>query len=165
MDPRNPYAPPQAVVADAGQGAGEQAPPLWNPNASALWGLVLTPTFSAILHMKNWQALGDAARAASAKHWAIGTMVFTVVTAGLALVLPESPGLDLLFRFSGLGVLLAWYYGNGKAQVEHVKQRFGDAYPRRSWAVPLSLGFAAVLALLIVVFVLAFAAAIVDAQS
>ena len=163
MDPRNPYAPPQAVVTDAGHGAGEQAPPLWNPNAAAMWGLLLTPTFSAILHMKNWQALGDPARAASTKAWAIGTAVFTLVSAGLAMVLPESAALDVLFRFSGLGVLLAWYYGNGKAQVEHVKQRFGDSYPRRSWAVPLSLGFVAVLALMIVVFLLAFAAAMADA--
>ena len=161
MDPRNPYAPPQSVVTDAG--AGEHAPPLWNPNAAALWGLVLTPTFSAILQTKNWRALGDRERADTAKRWAIGTAVFTVASAGLAMVLPESPVLDLLFRFSGLGVLLAWYYGNGKAQVEHVKQRFGDGYPRRSWALPLSLGFAAVLALLIVVFALAFAAMIADA--
>lgn len=161
MDPRNPYAPPQAVVADAG--SGDQAPPLWNPNAAALWGLLLTPTFSAILQTKNWRALGDEARAASAKRWAIGTAVFTLVAGGLAMVLPESPALDVLFRFSGLGVLLAWYYGNGKAQVEHVKQRFGDGYPRRSWAVPLSLGFVAVLALMILVFLLAFAAAMADA--
>ena len=146
MDDRNPYAPPEAVV--AGTSAGAQAPPLWNPNAAALWGLVFTPTFGAILHMKNWQALGDAARAASSKRWAIGTALFTLVSAGLAMVLPESPTLDLLFRFSGLGVLLAWYYGDGKAQIEHVKQLFGGAYPRRGWAVPPVLGFAAVLALM-----------------
>lgn len=161
MDDRNPYAPPQAVVADAG--TGEQAPPLWNPNAASLWGLLLTPTFSAILHMKNWRALGDAARAASAKRWAIGTVVFTLVAAVLAMVLPESPALDALFRFSGLGILLAWYYGNGKAQVEHVKRRFGSAYPRRGWAVPLLVGFAVMIAFLLVVFVLAFVSAIADA--
>lgn len=161
MDDRNPYAPPQAVVADAG--TGEQAPPLWNPNAASLWGLLLTPTFSAILHMKNWRALGDVARADASKRWAIGTAAFTGSITMLALFLPESPGVDALLRFSGLGVLLAWYYGNGKAQVEHVKQRFGDGYPRKGWAVPLSLGFAAVLALLLLVFLIAFAAMIADA--
>lgn len=161
MDDRNPYAPPQAVVADGG--TGEQAPPLWNPNAAALWGLLLTPTFSAILQWKNWRALGDDARAASAKRWAIGTAVFTLAAAGLAMVLPESPALDALFRFSGLGILLAWYYGNGKAQVEHVKRRFGSAYPRRGWAMPLLAGFAVLIGFLLVVFALAFLSAMADA--
>lgn len=161
MDDRNPYAPPRAEVADAG--AGERAPPLWNPNATALWGLLLTPTFSAILQAKNWRALGDAARAASAQRWAIGTAAFTLVSAALAMVLPESPALDTLFRFSGLGILLVWYYGNGKAQVEHVKQRFGSAYPRRGWAVPLLVGFAVLIAFLLVVFMLALLSAIADA--
>ncbi len=161
MDDRNPYAPPQSPVA---QGAhGEPAPPLWNPNAASLWGLVLTPTFSAILHMKNWRALGDAARADASKRWAIGTAAFTLAAAVLAMLLPESPALDALFRFSGLGILLAWYYGNGKAQVEHVRQRFGSVYPRRGWAVPLLVGFAVVIAFLLVVFVLAFLSAIADA--
>jgi len=153
MDAPNPYAPPRSTVADAG---GQHAPPLWNPNAATLWSLLFTPIFGAILHMKNWQALGEPARAATAKHWAIGCGVFTIASSIFAVLLPESSVLNTLFRLSGLVLLLTWYYANGKEQVEHVKQRFGDGYPRRSWAVPLSLGFAAVFALLILAFLVAF---------
>jgi hypothetical protein len=163
MDPRNPYAPPQATVADV-NASGEPAPPLWNPGAATAWSLLLTPTFGALLHMKNWQVLGDPERAASAKRWAIGTAAFTLSVMGLVMIVPESSGIDLLIRACGLGVLLAWYYASGKAQVDLVKQRFGTTYPRRGWALPLVIGFGALVALLVTVFVIAFVATIAGGQ-
>lgn len=69
----NPYAPPQAEVADI---AGERnPPPLWNPNAAANWSLLFSPAFGAFLHMKNWQALGQPNKATSAKVWFVLSLV------------------------------------------------------------------------------------------
>ena len=61
----NPYAPPKAVVADIAP--RQDSPPLWNPNAAANWSLLLSPAFGAFLHMKNWEELGEPAKAAASK--------------------------------------------------------------------------------------------------
>jgi hypothetical protein len=69
----NPYAPPKAAVADI---AGARIPPrLWNPNAAANWSLLFGPAFGAFLHMKNWQALEEPAKASAAKVWFLLTIV------------------------------------------------------------------------------------------
>ena len=57
MPEHNPFAPPQAEVADVP--TGEAAPALWNPNAASSWSLLFSPIFGAYLHMQNWQALGQ----------------------------------------------------------------------------------------------------------
>ena len=59
MSQENPYAPPTAAVADIGTATAAPRPPLWNPGAAASWSLLLSPVFGAILHMKNWQAMGE----------------------------------------------------------------------------------------------------------
>ena len=69
MIERNPYAPPQADVEPVAVET-PAAPSLWNPNAAASWSLIFTPIFGAILHMKNWEALGEPQKAAGARSWA-----------------------------------------------------------------------------------------------
>jgi hypothetical protein len=73
----NRYAPPTADVADIGR--GQTAPALWNPNAAASWSVLFSPAFGAFLHMKNWQALGEPAKASAAKIWAIATLLVMVI--------------------------------------------------------------------------------------
>ncbi len=124
-------APPSA---DAAPPAG---PVLWNPNAAAAWGLLLSPVFSAVLHMMNWQALGEPEKAHVAKQWVIGLVTATLGTTLVLIIWPESRQLDTLSRIVGVALLVAWYYGAGKAQATRVAALYGRGYPRRGWIVPV----------------------------
>jgi hypothetical protein len=152
----NPYAPPKSELAEPNASTTPRtAPALWNPGAAAGWSLLFSPIFGSLVHMKNWQALGDAGRAAQSKNWAIGSLVALLLSLVVAFVLPESPAVDLLMRAVGFGVLVAWYYSAGKEQVMHVKGAFGTTYPRRGWAQPLLLAVGAVVVLMAGVVLLA----------
>lgn len=144
MTAENPYAPPQAAVDDVPE-AGP-APALWNPNAAASWSLLFSPIFGALLHMKNWQAMGEPRKAAASKAWALAGVGFLVLTLVASFVAPESQGVDLLGRFGGFVMLIAWYYAIGKSQATLVAARYGKAYPRRGWLQPLLLAVAAFIA-------------------
>ena len=162
MNTDNPYAPPQADVADVP--LREAAPPLWNPNAAASWSLLFSPIFGAWLHMKNWQALGETQKAAASKTWIVLSIAFLVVIAVLSGFLPESKGMDALARFGGLGLLVAWYYNIGKSQNAFVLARFGRDYPRKGWLKPLGIALLVCLAFFIVVVVIGVAAGIAAGQ-
>ena len=133
----NRYAPPKADVADVVN--AQAAPALWNANAAASWSLLFSPAFGAFVHMKNWQALGEPAKASTAKTWGIATLLVLAVVSIASLVLPESKSLDKLWRIVAFALLLSWYYTSGRAQASLIKARFGTAYPRRGWAKPLLL--------------------------
>ena len=146
----NPYSAPSGALQEA-RATGEEAPALWNPNAAASWSLLFSPVFGAYLQMRNWQALGDSEKAAVSWHWCIGTLVATLLALGLVLVVPDSHWSSKLLNRSGLAILLAWYFGNGKLQAAYVKERFGKDYPRKGWGLPLLIAFGALAALLVVV--------------
>lgn len=150
----NPYAPPKAPVEDA-LPAGERAPALWNPNAAAIWGLLLSPIFGAVLHMKNWQALGDAKKAAESRMWAIACSGFFIVLILASILFEESKALDLVSRAGGFGLLIAWYIQSARTQIRYIAGRFGTTYPRRGWGKPLLYAFLVFVAFMVVVFVLA----------
>jgi hypothetical protein len=152
----NPFAPPQSAVADIT--AREAMPSLWNPGAAASWSLLFSPIFGSILHMKNWEALGDEKRAAASKNWAIGSVAFFAGLLLLSVLLPDSKALDALGRFGGLALLLAWYYKIGKSQSAIVLARYGKGYPRKGWTKPLSIAvgcFVAVMLAAVLVGVIA----------
>lgn len=130
----NPFAPPKARLSDV---ADEATQPLWNPNAAANWSLLFSPVFGALIHMKNWQALGESSKAASAKLWAIVSLV-VLVGFGLASVLmPGNREIGGLSRTAGFVLLIGWYVASGRSQAAYMKSRFGSEYPRRGWAKPL----------------------------
>ena len=137
----NRYAPPAADVADIVE--GQIAPRLWNPNAAASWSLLFSPAFGAFVHMKNWQALGEPAKAATAKVWGIATLIALAVVSLASLLLPDSKALDGGSRAVMFALLLSWYYSSGRPQVALIKSRFGTQYPRRGWAKPLLLAVVA----------------------
>jgi len=114
-----------------------EPPPLWNPNAAALWSLLFSPIFGALVHMKNWQALGQTERADRSRRWAMGVAVFLLLLVMASLVLPDSKGVDAMERLLGFVLLIAWYYDSGKPQVTYVLGRYGQTYPRRGWGKPL----------------------------
>jgi hypothetical protein len=122
------------------------------------WSLLFSPAFGAFLHMKNWQALGEPQKAAASKAWFIGVLIAVSVIAIASLFVPA---LDSATRLFGLPLLLAWYFGSGRAQVEYVKGRFGTSYPRKGWGTPIliTIGITAVyLTLFVVVFTMIGAA-------
>jgi hypothetical protein len=138
----NLYAPPKAPVADIVQ--AEAAPALWNPGAAASWSVLLSPAFGAFLHMKNWEALGEPGKAAASKKWAV---IYLVTIVGLFVVgafLPRNNAIPALIRLSGFVLLLSWYFASGKPQLEFVKSRYGQQYPRKGWAQPLLIALGAI---------------------
>lgn len=144
----NPYTPPTTEVADAAP--SETSPAIWNPNAAANWSLLFTPAFGALIHMKNWRALGEPARAATAKVWVIVSFVFLALVVLLGVVAPDSKPIDAASRGGGLILLIAWYAGSGREQARYVKSRFGNGYVRRGWGRPLMIAFAALVALFVI---------------
>jgi len=121
---------------------------LYNPNVSANLSLLFTPIFSAILHAKNWKALGKAEHAKSSYEWAIGYVLVWIAYVGGGSVLPEIakiPGAAVYW-----GMLLVWYFTSGKAHINYVKEHFGSSYPRRSLLVPSLIAFIVIAAIVIV---------------
>jgi hypothetical protein len=152
----NPYAPPKSNVDDVGRDA--VAPAIWNPNSAANWSLVFTPAFGAYLHMKNWEALGEPAKASSAKVWVLVTLLILVGTTVAAAFLPNPRLLDGVPRNAGFVLLLSWYFSSGRGQAEYVKSRYGKDYPRRSWGKPLLLACLALVGFIVFIVVLSVVA-------
>jgi hypothetical protein len=162
MSTTNPYAPPTTHVADVAH--REPAPRIWNPNAAANWSLLFSPVFGAILHMKNWDALGEPAKAAGAKAWAIAALVLLLAVAGVSAMLPDSKALDAASRGIGLILLLLWYFSSARAQARYVKEKFGAAYPRKGWTRPLLIAFGLTAGFFALVFVIAFVVGMAGAR-
>ena len=154
----NLYAPPKAPVADIVQ--RQAAPPLWNPGAAASWSLLFSPAFGAFIHMKNWQALGEPAKAAAAKKWAV---IYLVTIVGLSVVgafLPSNKAIPGIVRLCGFVLLVSWYFVSGKPQLEFVKSRYGKQYPRKGWAKPLLIAVGILIGAILLVGILAAIAAV-----
>ena len=147
----NPYAPPRASV-EGPISSEPDAPALWNPNAAASWCLLFTPVFGAWLHMKNWEALGDKARAASGRTWLYAAIAIQVAIMVVSLAFPRLPGM----RIVGFAFLIGWYYAAGKPQARYVLGRFGTDYPRRGWLAPLGWAFLALAIWIAIVFAAVF---------
>ena len=149
----NPYAPPKAVVADIAP--RQDSPPLWNPNAAANWSLLLSPAFGAFLQMKNWEELGEPAKAAASKAWVIAVLAILVALPLAIVLVPALSSLQNVSSPVGLVLLISWYVSSGRAQVRYVKERFGKDYPRRGWGRPLFMAVLALLGYVVVVGILA----------
>jgi hypothetical protein len=149
----NPFAPPKAEVADVMPGV--PAPALWNPNAAANWSLLFSPVFGAFLHMKNWEALGEPAKASASRRWAAAGVVVFVVLALASALLPEK-ATDGISRAGAIGLLFAWYFASARQQTAFVKARFGKEYPRRGWTKPLLLAVVALLGFVVALGLLGF---------
>ncbi len=131
-----------------------QRPRLWNPNAAALWSLLFSPAFGAILHAMNWRELGKPAEAKANMAWAYASFVFLFLN--LASVFFESRILDMLFKFGALAMLIAWYLTQGRKHVAYVNENFQE-FERKGWGKPLLIALGAFLGYLIAIFAFSFA--------
>lgn len=114
--------------------ARAERPLLWNPRAATCWGLLLSPAFSAYIHMRNWQTLGQEDKAAEARAWlymAIGIIVAACYLPALGDKLGRDLGLPSL---TGLGLLLAWHIWGGRGQERYIAAVTGGAYVRQPWS-------------------------------
>lgn len=140
----NPYEAPQSSVIN-----NQDCPPLFNPFVSSIFGLLFFMPFACVLHAMNWKALGDEQMEKS--NW-IAAGVITLICIIL---------LFLDFKFSGLILLLVWYFTLGKKQQDFVKENFGNDYPRRNMWLAALVG----LGVTILWIVLAFAILVIFSPS
>jgi hypothetical protein len=154
----NLYAPPKSKVADIGH--VDVSPAIWNPNAAANWSLLFSPAFGAFLHMKNWEALGEPAKASAAKVWVLVTVLVLIGITLAAAFLPSPNSLNGVSRTVGLVLLLSWYFSSGRGQAQYVKSRYGKDYPKRTWGKPLLVGCLAAVGFLVFAFIVGFVAAV-----
>ena len=108
----NPYSAPSGALQEAPP-ASDAAPPLWNPNAAALWSLLFSPVFGAWLQMRNWQALGDSQKAQQSWYWCLASLLLIVGLVIASILLPETHPVQKFSNRSGIILLLAWYLANG----------------------------------------------------
>jgi hypothetical protein len=141
-------------AARSGEESTGTAPPLWNPGAAASWSLLLSPTFGSILHMKNWQTMGEPEKALQSKNWAIGTFAVFAVLIVASLFVPDGKAFDAISRAIGIGLLVGWYYSIGKSQQAAVLARYGKTYPRRGWLKPIIYAILVFLGIVLVVTVI-----------
>ena len=83
--------------------------------------------------MRNWQALDQPERAASARRWlyaSLGMLMLQIFTSALNARLGTEP---LLLHPAGLLFLLVWYFAAARPQTLLVKARFGASYRRKRW--------------------------------
>jgi hypothetical protein len=153
----NPYTPPQASLTEVNE--LDPAPPLWNPTAAAAWSLLFSPIFGAVLHMKNWQALGKTKEAAASKRWVIGCIAAMVAVLVLTVLFPESKSIDRWTTFGGFVLLIAWYAASARDQIQFVNFGYGKDYIRRGWGKPFLYVLLAFVAMMVAVIVLAVVAA------
>lgn len=130
--------------------SGGTAPALWNPEAAGAWSLILNPVFGSILVLMNWQALRVPEKVRSAQLW----LVVSIIVLVGAFFLPTS-----LLSLVNIGYLLIWYLSAAKPQAKYIKERWGQAYPRRSWLWPLLIAFGILFSFLCLIFVLSMAQA------
>jgi hypothetical protein len=133
-----------------------QRPALWNPNAAGLWSVLLTPAFGAYLHAANWRTLGKPERASANMVWVWGTVAFMLLVI-VTIFLPPSTFIDAVARGGSIGLLVGWYYTEGKRQTQYLNATFPDGYTKRGWARPLALGVAFLLGYFVIVILVLLA--------
>jgi hypothetical protein len=118
--------PPSSVQTD--QSSHEQPSlRLWNPNASALWGIVFTPVFSTYLHLQNWKALTEPEHQKQAQRWFVGSIIWVIVALLVARADVRLPLFHLLFW----AFLIVWYFASGRVQRRYIIEKFGATYSRK----------------------------------
>ncbi len=120
---------PQAAAAPMGK--------LLSPTAIANLSLLFGPFWGAYLVSRNWEAVGDHARARRSLLW---------LTIGLpvSLAIWFATGIPVTFPWAISGIIgllstLAWYYFDGKKQMNQFKED-GIVQFSESWVMPICLG-------------------------
>ncbi|MGN6528330.1 MAG: hypothetical protein ACTHL8_18225 [Burkholderiaceae bacterium] len=142
------YAPPRSAVdGPIEEDAGANPPALWIPSTTANICLLFPIALGAWLQQRNWEALGRPAEARKARFWMIADLFFVAAWVVVPRLGPAFSGIMSLTSFV---MLVSWYYSSAKPQYVYVKKTYGKNYPRRSWAMPLLIGIAADVAIVVI---------------
>jgi hypothetical protein len=119
---------------------------LWNPTAITLWSVPFSPLFGAWLHIHNWTALGEPAKADAARRW-FNALLIVMVFNGVITAIAERVAMSVNpADFISIAVFLLWYGLAAHPHARAVRARTGARYARRSWDGALLAGVAAGLA-------------------
>ena len=137
-------------------------PALWNPQVAERWSLLLSWAFGSFLLARNWEALGNQARATRCMLWFYAVFPWAAVCALLFYLTPidlNDPHIDggviflrcLVHFLVPLIPMFVWGFVEVNPQATFIKDNFGGRYFRKPWLAPLATGAALVYGLPIVV--------------
>jgi len=152
---------------------------IWDPKQAIILGIIFTPLFTIIIHYLNWKDLRNKKETTSLLIWGFAFIVLaTAMSVELhtiynsinsmkdmgrlfKLLLPFIIVIsNLSFEFNNICIMLypifffvAWYFLNGKKQIEYVEENYGDEYEGKSWRTPVVI---AILIPFIVGFIIGF---------
>jgi len=119
--------------------------PIWNPNVSVNLSLLFSPIFGTYLHYQNWKILGEVARAKAAKIW----FIISIVALALDVLTSILPSTSTSRGSFSACLLIVWYFAYARKQVKYVKERFGNTYSKKSLGMPIGIGFASLLVIIL----------------
>jgi len=111
-----------------------ERPPLWNPRAATWWGVLLSPAFSAYIHMRNWEALGQDDKVAETRTWfymMLGCVILCFVLSAVSHIAQQDVTPPASIPFA---LMLVWHIWGGRAQERYIAALMGVAYTRRPWS-------------------------------
>ena len=113
---------------------------LWNPTAITLWSVPFSPLFGAWLHIHNWTALGEPAKADVARRW-FNALLIVMVFNGVVNAIAERLGSSASpADWISLFVFVLWYASAARPHARAVRERTRANYPRRAWDGALLTG-------------------------
>ena len=115
-------------------------PALWNPQVAGLWSVLLSWAFGSFLLARNWEALGNPARAKRCMLWFYAVFPWAAVFALLLYLTPidlndlsmDNDGVVflrcLVHYLVPLIPMFVWAFVEVKPQAKFIKDNFGDRY-------------------------------------
>lgn len=111
---------------------------LWNPSEIGALTLLFSPIFGAILTLKNWETLGEKARASKGLYWAYAY--------GAMLLYHLLRPIHILWYGA---FFIVWYFCELRPQIMIVKNKFRDSYSRKPFRKAIGIGIAAIVGYLV----------------
>lgn len=114
----------------------------WNPMAAALWSLLFSPIFGALLLQTNWEHLGR--KEENRWTWLIAIACVAAMAIGIvSLFFETSSQMDQVI--SGLSRMIgivgtAGCFSIARRQKALLSERYPNGYPKKSWGKPLAVG-------------------------
>lgn len=132
------------MPAESNQSDAALLHPIWNPDVAANWSLLFTPAFGAYLQMLNWEAMGEAGRATTAKVWFYVSVAILITSVAVLLLFPAESEAARVISKLPLPFLFIWYFAAARKQARYVREKYGTSYAKKSWGKPIGVGVGAV---------------------
>jgi len=117
---------------------------LWNPNLAGIWSFIFSMLFGSYIVSLNWKTLGDEKKAKKAKIWFWAGLILFIIA---PLLVPNPPALGFI-------MLIIWYFASQKPQTKYIKETLNNDYEKKSWFKPVIIAILAIIAYVILMFIL-----------